>query len=217
MNRLLSLIAAVLLSWPVLSQNKVDTIRKTNIPSATAADSHNKVAILPFTFIKEEIPVSEEVSMQVQNECYALLSKHGGVYTIQDPRKTIVLLNKAGITKATMMNYTMDEICAILGVEYTIDGMITMSKTAETLSGASSYNNQSKETDRQNGTTKSTSGSSSGYLTQTKEYLTTLNLKVYNDKGTVLYNQNRRSLWDTVDSYKPTLTYVLKRSPLYSR
>lgn len=186
-----------------------------NQPAATG-DSRNKVAILPFTFTKDGQAAPEEVSMQVQNECYALLSRHSGVYTVLEPRRTDVLLNKANITRATIMNYTMDEIAKILGVEYIVDGMVTQNRTSQTSYGSSSYQNKNKDNDKKDDDKKS-SGSSSTYATTQQNYQSTLDLKIYNDKGATIYSQNRKAFWNTEDAYKSALEYLIKRCPLYTR
>lgn len=181
-------------------------------PAATG-DSRNKVAILPFTFTKDGQAAPEEVSMQVQNECYALLSRHSGVYTVLEPRRTDVLLNKANITRANIMNYTMDEIAKILGVEYIVDGMVTQNRTTQTSYGSSSYQNKNDKKDDD----KKSSGSSSNYATTQQNYQSTLDLKIYNDKGATIYSQNRKAFWNTEDAYKSALEYLIKRCPLYSK
>lgn len=178
---------------------------------AADPDPRNKVAILPFTFTKDGEVASEEVGVQVQNECYALLSKHAGVYTILPTRRTDVLLNKAGITRTTINNYTMDEICKVLGVEYIVDGTVSQNKTTQTSYGNSTYNEKKKDDD------KKTSGTTSNYQTNTQNYQTSLDLKIYNNKGATIYSQNRKAFWNTADAYKNTLEYLIKRCPLYTK
>lgn len=183
-------------------------------PSA-AQDRRNKVAILPFAFIRDGQSGPPELSEEIQNECYAMLSKHSGVYTVVSPRSTNVLLAKAGITRANVMNYSMAEIGQILGVEYVIDGMVTQNRTNQTSYGSSTYNDRSKgnkDSDKRSG-----SGSSSSYSTTTQNYQTVMDLKIYNDKSEVVYSQNRKAFWNTQDAYKNTMEYLIKRSPLYTK
>lgn len=179
-------------------------------------DRRNKVAILPFGFIKDGEATSEDVGIGVQNECYALFTKHQGIYKFEPARKIDVLLNKAGITRATIMNYTMDELCKILGVEYIVAGTINMNKTTQTNSNNSSYNNKDEGNKRKDDKSKST-GSSYSYSTSTQNYQTSLDFKIYNDKGETVYNQNRKAFWSSGDAYKNALEYVVKRSPLYTK
>jgi hypothetical protein len=212
------------------TSGRVENFAKSTPPASNASPApavqtvpdeqrHNKVAILPFTFLKDGQTTAQEVSAEVQNECYAFLSKHSGVYTVDDPRNTNVKLNRAGITKATIMNYTMDEICKVLGVEYVVDGMVSQNSTTQSTYGNVSYNAKVKDDNNiksnSNKTTASASGSS--YSSTSQNYQSTTDMKIYNDKGDVIYSQNRTSFWSDGDAYKSTIEYLLKRSPLYSK
>jgi len=182
--------------------------------TSSPEERRNKVAILPFSFVKDGQNMPPETSEEIQNECYALLSKHSGVYAVVSPRATNVKLNKAGINKETVLNYTMAEICGILGVEYVVDGMITQNRTTQTTYGSSTYNDKSKDKDKSD---KKSSGSSSTYSTSTQNYQTVMDMKIYNDKSEIIYNQNRKAFWNTEDAYKNTMEYLIKRCPLYTK
>jgi hypothetical protein len=186
-----------------------------NGAGASAAERHNKVAVLPFSFVKDGQNAAQEVSDEIQNELYALLSKHSGVYTVMSPRATNVLLTKAGITRANMLNYTMAEICQVLGVEYIIDGMVTQNRTTQTSYGNTTYNDKTKQ--KENTDDKKSSGSASTSSTSVQNYQTTMDMKIYNDKSEIVYNQNRKAFWNTADAYKNTMEYLIKRSPLYTK
>jgi len=181
----------------------------------SAADRHNKVAILPFSFVMDGQNAAQEVSDEIQNELYALLSKHAGVYTVVSPRATNVQLTKAGITKANMLNYTMAEICQVLGVEYIVDGMITQNRTTQTSYGNSTYSDKTKQKD--NSDDKKSTGTASTSSTSVQNYQTTMDMKIYNDKSEIVYNQNRKAFWNTADAYKNTMEYLVKRCPLYTK
>lgn len=184
-------------------------------PQKSAEERRNKVAVLPFAFVKDGQNAAQEVSDEIQNELYAMLSKHSGVYTVVSPRATNVLLNKAGITKATMLNYTMAEICQALGVEYIVDGMITQNRTTQTSYGNTSYNEKTKQ--KENSDDKKSSGYGSSSSTSVQNYQTTMDMKIYNDKSEIIYNQNRKAFWNTADAYKNTMEYLVKRCPLYTK
>lgn len=210
----------------MFASGRVETI---NAPSAAPAANaqtatadpkndegrHNKVAILPFSFIQDGQPAAQEVSDEIQNELFAMLGKHSGVYTVLSPRATNVKLNKAGITKANILNYTMAEICQVVGAEYVIDGMITQNRTTQTSYGNTTYNDKTKQKD--NSDDKKTSGSASSSSTSVQNYQTTMDMKIYNDKSDIIYNQNRKAFWNTGDAYKNTMEYLVKRCPLYSK
>lgn len=177
-------------------------------------DHHNKVAILPFGFIRDGQPADESISDEVQNECFSFMNKHAGVFTIINPRTTNAQLIKAGINRSNIKGYTMDDICNLLGVEYVVDGLVTLNKTTQT-----TYQSNSGKTTSKDGKDdeKDRKYNSSSYGTTTQNYQTNLNLSIYNDKGTSVYSQDRTAFWNTQDAYKNTLEYLLKRSPLYTK
>lgn len=183
--------------------------------ASTGTDRRNKVAILPFSFIKDGQPAAQEISEEIQNECHAMLSKHAGMYEIVSPRAINVKLSKAGISRANILNYSMSELCETLGVEYILDGMITQNRTTQTSYGNSTYTN--KENDNDKSGKKKGSGTSSSYATNVQNYQTVMDMKIYNDKSEIIYNQNRKAFWNTEDAYKNTMEYLLKRSPIYNK
>ena len=178
-------------------------------------DHHNKVAILPFSYIKDDQSASDELGVKVQNECFAFLNKHAGVLIILDPRTTNAKLIKAGVTRENVKGYTMEEICNILGVEFVVEGMVVIDRGQQS---SSSYGNM-KTTDNYNsknnsGTYKTTGGSTT---TSTQYYINNVTIGVYNDKGSTLYSKERKSMLNLQGEYKSALDYLLKRTPLYSK
>jgi hypothetical protein len=188
-------------------------------PSGKAASSsenhHNKVAILPFAFVRDGQSTIDELSIKAQTECFSYLSKHAGVFTIIEPRTSNALLIKAGVNSENIKGYTMDEICNLLGVEYVIDGLVTVDKKSMSSTGSSQY----KSTPSNNGKPSSSTQKASAYSnsTTTENYQSSLTLSIYNDKGTSVFSQERKSFFTTVDAYKSALEYLLKRSPLYGK
>lgn len=176
-------------------------------------EHHNKVAFLPFTFVKDGQPTDDVIGDQVQQEAFNFLNKHAGIFQLLDPRTTNALLIKAGVTDATIKGYTMDDLCNILGVEYVVAGIVTQNKTTQTVQ--SNTYGQTKEKDDDD--KKKKTYNSSTYGTATQNYQTSLNLGIYNDKGVTVYSQQRTSFWNTQDAYKNTLEYLLKRTPLYTK
>ncbi|MGN6419397.1 MAG: hypothetical protein ACTHMC_18000, partial [Pseudobacter sp.] len=162
---------------------------------------------------KDGQPTDDALSDQVQQEAFSFLSKHSGIFQLLDPRTTNALLIKAGVTKDNIKGYTMDDLCNILGVEYVVDGMVNQNKTTQTVQ--SNTYGQTKEKDDED--KKKKNYTSSTYGTATQNYQTSLSLGIYNDKGVTVYNQQRTSFWPTLDAYKNTLEYLLKRTPLYTK
>jgi TolB-like protein len=210
--------------------NKVPLPSETSAPAAPATGGesrpsqsagggleahHNKVAILPFAFIRDGATASDALSEKAQTETFAFLSRHAGVHTILDPRTTNALLIKAGVSKENVKGYTMEDLCNILGVEYVIEGTVSVNRGNQTNYSSGQYkstgNNNSKSYDND----RKTSGST--YSTSTQNYQTSLLLSVYNDKGQSVYSQERTSFFTTQEAYKSTLEYLLKRTPLYQK
>lgn len=179
---------------------------------ASSVNHHNRVAILPFAVVMDGQLTANEVGEHVQNDCYAIMSKHAGVYTILNPRTTNALLIKAGVTAENIKGFTMEDLANILGVEYVVDCMVSVNKTSESVSQSNSgeLKNKNKNSSDQKFNTYS-------YGTATQNYKTNLALSMYDDKGNSVYTQNRNSFWSTQDAYKATLEYLLKRSPLYTK
>lgn len=105
----------------------------------------------------------------------------------------------------------MSEICQILGVEYVIDGLATQNQTTQTNYGSGTYTSKGKADD------KKKTGYESTYSTSVQNYQTVMDMKIYNDKSEIIYNQNRKAFWQIADAYKSTLEYLIKRSPLYTK
>ena len=192
----------------VSSETKTDaaTSGQTASTEKSAADHQNRVAILPFSYVTDGQNAADALSEKAQSACYSYLTKNAGSRQILDPRTTNTQLYKAGVHKDNMKGYTMDDLCNILGVEYVVAGVVTMNK-----SGISSQ--QSKTTDKSNDGSKQTST----HGTAEQEYETSVLLSIYNDKGSPVFNQDRKSVLSGQGAYKNTLEYLLKRSPLYSK
>jgi len=178
-------------------------------------EHHNKVAILPFTYIKDDQTTADELGVKVQNECFAFLSKHAGVLNILDPRTTNARLIKAGVTRENVKGYTMEEICVILGVEFVVEGMVVIDRGAQSTSQYGNMKTTDSYNSKNNSGTYRTSGSSGS--TSTQYYINNVTIGVYNDKGNTLYSQERKSLLNLQGEYRSALDYLLKRTPIYSK
>lgn len=184
-------------------------------PGASAGglqDHHNKVAILPFAYIKNSQSASDEMSLKAQNDTYMLLSKHAGGLSIIDPRTTNALLAKAGISRANITGYTMEEICNVLGVEFVVDGTITQNLASNTTT--SSYSNDSKG-DKDD---KKRSSYEYGSTVNRSNYETSVALNIYTDKNNAIFTEQRKALLvQNEGAYDSPLQYLLKRCPLYKK
>ena len=208
----------------VFSSGRVQTINApavTNTPAGNntaAVDHHNKAAVLPFSYINPQQQTNTEMGYKVQDECYTVLSNKAAAFTIQDPSTTNALLGKAGVTFENARNFTMQEICNILGVEYVVRGTITANATTTSSYGSTSYDQKSKDGADKNGNyNEKTSGNVSSSASTQQNYKTSVLMEVYSDDGKKVFGQDRTSVWQTVDAYKNALQYLLKKTPIYGR
>ena len=184
--------------------------------SASPADHHNKIAILPFTYLMDNQPGADAIGFKAQEDTYGFLSKNSAGYTILDPRTTNALLGKAGVTKEKMMNFTMKEICDILGVEYVIDGSVTQNKGYQTSSSTQSSTAKVKRDGDKDLKGISTYESSSSNAVQ--RYDVAVSLHIYMDNNASIYNQSHKAFLSNTDgAYNSPLEYLLKRCPLYRK
>ena len=211
-----------ILNGPKNTSAKADSIAKSGLEA-----HHNKVAILPFSYIIDKKDAGEEMTYKVQNEIFSVLNAHSGYMTIQPTQTTNALLLKAGITGANVRSFTMGEICNLLGVEYVFQGTVTQDLNSVSTSGGSytSVEAGSASTTRKAGTNNNaTTGTvyggtaySSNNSVTTQNYSTNVTMNIFNDKGETVFSQDHKSFWGTNDAYKVTLNYLLKRTPIYQK
>ena len=184
--------------------------------SASPADHHNKIAILPFTYIMDNQPGADAIGFKAQEDTFSFLKQHAAGYTILDPRTTNALLAKGGVSKDKMMNFTMKEICDILGVEYVIDGSVMQNKGYQTSSTSGIDNTKVKRDDDQKVKGISTYGSTNSMSVQ--RYDVSVSLNIYMDNNASIYNQSHKAFLSNTDGgYSSPLEYLLKRCPLYRK
>jgi hypothetical protein len=196
--------------------NEVPDSTGQNSSEASSLESHhNKIAILPFSFLIGKQRASEEMNYKVQSECFTFLSRHVGELIILDPVTTNALLIKAGITLENMRGYTMGEICNVLGVEYLISGTITQNQTSSTTYQGTSTSGQSGKSKNKLGNIFS--ATSSSYSSSSQNYQTSMTMNIYTDKNTNIFSKDHTSFWQIEDAYKITLQYMLKQTPIYKK
>jgi len=183
--------------------------------TATPADHHNKIAVLPFAFLLDRQAGAQEVGIKAQEDTYSFLSQHAAGYTILDVRSTNALLIKAGVTRDKMMGFTMKEICDILGVEYVIDGTITQNKGYAT---SNTYGNTNTDIKRKSDDKVKVNSSDYSNSNSVQRYDVSVSLNIYMDNNASIYNQTHKAFFSNTDgSYNSALEYLLKRCPLYRK
>ena len=183
--------------------------------TATPADHHNKIAILPFAFLLDRQAGAQEVGIKAQEDTYSFLSKHAAGYTLLDVRTTNAALIKAGVTRDKMIGFTMKEICDILGVEYIIDGTVTQNKGYAT---SSTYGNTNTDIKRKSDDKVKVNTSDYSNSNSVQRYDVSVSLGIYMDNNASIYNQTHKAFFTSTDgSYSGPLEYLLKRCPLYRK
>jgi hypothetical protein len=195
-----------------------DNNKETN---ANLGDHHNKVAILPFGYIKDQETSNPTMTEKIQQETYTIFKKYAVSLQFQDPFTTNALLAKAGINNNNIQGYTMGEICNILGVEYVVQGLVSIEKSTVTNYGNTYSTDKSKGsvTDKMVGDiwNSKSSSSHSSINTTTQNYSTNITMNIFTDKGENIFTKEHSSFWQTQDAYKITLTYLAKRTPIYKK
>ena len=113
----------------------------------------------------------------------------------------------------------MQEMCNILGVEYLVRGTITTNLTSTTSSGSATYDqkNKSSSTDKSGSSGSKSSGTVYSSGSSSQNFQTAVLMEVYTDDGKKVFGQDRTSFWQTIDAYKSTIQYLLKKSPIYGK
>lgn len=182
---------------------------------------HNKVAILPFGYIKDQERTNVMMSKKIQQETYTVFRSNASILEFQDPTTTNALLAKAGVSD-NIDGFTMGEICNILGVEYVVQGIVSIEKTSVTnYNNTKTTKNNDVRVDKNGkiignvfGNSKSSTNS---YGTTTQNYSTNITMNIYTDKGSNVFSKDHMAFWQTQDAYKITIKYLAKRTPIFKK
>ena len=184
-------------------------------------DSHNKVAVLPFGLLVDNQGGADEFALEIQNECYNLMSKKTATLKYQDPNTTNAILFKHNIDRNTIRGFTTEELCHILDVEYIIMGTVKLNRTTMTSSTSKNTNTTYKSPtsdSKSNSNNKSTAKTNtSTYSSSQQNYSTSITLNVFDEHGTKVFGKDHTSVWPSQDAYKITLAFLAKRTPIYGR
>lgn len=203
--------------------------KPSDLPSkGSLEDHHNKVAVLPFNYIKDQDAGADVMTEKIQRETYSIFKGKAAELKYQDVLTTNNLLAKAGYGTDNKNGFTMGEICDILGVEYVIQGTVSVEKTdvssysstdVKTKSKTSESTSKSKENIIGDIWSAASKGSASAntYSTTSQDYSTSINMNIYNDKGDNIFSQDHDSFWWGENAYKVTLNFLAKKSPLFRR
>lgn len=182
-------------------------------PAPSSIDiTPNTVAILPVPFLNTEtLATSEELSKFAQNDIYdELIDKSSNIapLTVQDPRTTNSLLRKAGIDYKNIDETSIEDLQNILGV----DNIVAAKVSYTTTQNQSSYGSTTIKNGQKDKATVSDYSSTSKNM----KYEYHVYFEMYKNKNKI-YNKDRTPFFNDKDSWKDSLTYLLKRSPIYKR
>ena len=185
-------------------------------------DTHNKVAVLPFEFISNDPGMTpESMSKLVQSTTSNMVRDEYRTLTLQDPLTTNAILAKNNISHSNVASFTPDELAKLLGVEFVIFGTLSITNKGTSTFGSTGTNYKEKEnnTYTNNKSTTTTKGGvfSSSSSSTTIEYDTTVDFRMFNDRGDNLYSQSRHVFGTSMDSYKGGIEYMVKRTPFGSK
>lgn len=189
--------------------------------SGSMAGSSNPklVAVLPFRYIQNNFPANwEDMAYRIQEEAIRLAVAAPLRYQIQPAATTNAILLKKGINPQQLRAYTMDELCSILGVGHIITGEIQVLYTGATQTGTQTTYQNNRPVVRPTqkpGQTVTTTTTTYGTNRVYEQFQTTVRLRIFDTAGRTVYAKDRTSMWSSPDAYKPTLSYLLKRTPLH--
>lgn len=202
-------------TFDVSPGNTSQPISNQNV--AAAEMKPNTIAVLPVPYINSDTQAnSEDMAKFAKNDLYnKLLDKSANIFplTVQDLRTTNSLLHKAGIDHTNIDETPIADLEKILGVDNIVAAKI--SYTMSTSSTASTYGSGSTTVSNNDKKVKSSDYSTTTANTQMYYYY-----NVYFDmykNNTKIYSQTRKPFLNLKDSWIDSITYLLKRSPIYTK
>ncbi|MDX6188506.1 hypothetical protein SGQ83_04020 [Flavobacterium sp. Fl-318] len=197
--------------------SSTNTNSNSNQTLASADMKPNTIAVLPVPYVNaDNLQSSEEMSKFAQNDLYnKLLDKSSNIFplTVQDLRTTNSLLHKAGIDYKNIDETPIEDLQKILGVDNIVAAKISFT-TAESATSVA-YNSGNAKISDNNKKVKTSDIGTTSTNTQTYYYYT-----VYFDmykNNTKIYSQTRKPLFSIKDSWIDSVSYLLKRSPIYTK
>ncbi len=181
-------------------------------------DVRNRVAVLPLAYIADGSESKmNNMPFLLQEMTIEFLRNSASELKYRSPAETNAMLAKAGINESTIRGYTPKDLADILCVEYLIMGNVMQDR-------GNIVTVDHSRTERRRKTGKDWDGYRTRQRTEghgtsvTKQQIENqVSLSIYNESGESIYTKSRHSLISTIDGYKNTLRYLLKRTPLYER
>ncbi|ABQ05262.1 hypothetical protein [Flavobacterium johnsoniae] len=175
----------------------------------------NTIAVLPVPYLNaDNQESSEDMAKFAQNDLYnKLIDKSSNILplTVQDLRTTNSLLHKAGIDHTNIDETPIEDLEKILGVDNIVAAKVSYTMNSGTTS--TTYNSGNAKVSDNNKKVKTNDVSTTTANTQVYYYYT-----VYFDmykNTTKIYSQTRKPFLAVKDIWMDSITYLLKRSPIY--
>ncbi|GAB3218673.1 hypothetical protein J0A67_03265 [Algoriphagus aestuariicola] len=106
-------------------------------------------------------------------------------------------------------------------MEYVIFGTVNITNKGTSTFGSAGTTYKEKETNTYSGNKSEDRTKGSGYTTSssstTIEYDTSVDFRMFNDRGDNLYSESRHVFGTSMDSYKGGIEYMVKRTPFGSK
>lgn len=175
----------------------------------------NTIAVLPVPYLNSDNQESsEDMAKFAQNDLYnKLLDKSSNIspLTVQDLRTTNSLLHKAGIDHNNIDETPIEDLEKILGVDNIIAAKVSFTMNSGTT--ATTYNSGDAKVSDNNKKIKTNDVSTTTSNTQVYYYYTVY-FDMYKNTSKI-YSQTRKPFLAVKDSWMDSITYLLKRSPIY--
>jgi hypothetical protein len=178
-----------------------------------AAMQENAIAVLPVPFIDSEtLESSEDLAKFAQNDVYSKLIKkaeHLLPLRVQDLRETNNLLSNAGIDYRNVDEIRIEDLHQILGVDH-----IVAARVAYTVDISESTEETSQTSGKLEKEKVKLDESVYSSTSIDKSYNYTVYFDVYKDNAKI-YTKRREPLLAVQDAWIYSMTWLLKRSPIY--
>lgn len=183
--------------------------------SATVVPKINTIAVLPVPFINSQnMENSAEMAKFAQSDIYnKLLDKSSNIFplTVQDLRTTNSLLHKAGIDQTNIDETPIEELQKILGVDNIIATKVSYTVTENHTTTTANTGNA-----KVSGNKLKTNDYSATNSNTQLQYAYHVYFDMYKN-GTKIYSKNREPILYFKDSWMDSISYLLKRSPVYTK
>lgn len=184
---------------------------------AASEIKQNTIAVLPVPYLNSDTQESsEDMAKFAQNDLYnKLLDKSSNIFplTVQDLRTTNSLLHKAGIDHNNIDETPIEDLEKILGVDNIVAAKVSYTMNSGTT--ATTYNSGNAKISDNNKKVKTNDISTTTANTQVYYYYTVY-FDMYKNTSKI-YSQTRKPFLAVKDSWIDSISYLLKRSPIYTK